>query len=161
MLLELRFLCFRTYAGCRVGEVTEETREVGGRPVRVWGWPYRTLEGHVEQGEMSWEVWKWLDSGHVEFRIHSYSRLTVAANSFTRLGMRLIGQRERRRYLTSACRRIAQLTVAGLRGRHPAGAQARQPGLGARQIHAAPSETGGHRRPDQAVTARRAAGRPR
>jgi uncharacterized protein (UPF0548 family) len=125
MLLELRFLFFRTYAGCRVGEVTDETRMIDRRPVRVWGWPYRTLEGHVEQGEMSWEVWKWLDTGDVEFRIHSYSRLTAAANPFTRLAMRLVGQRERRRYLSSACRRIGQLTVDGLRGRHPAGAQAR------------------------------------
>jgi uncharacterized protein (UPF0548 family) len=125
MLLELRFLCFRTYAGCRVGEITDHMRAVGGRPVRVWGWPYRTLEGHVEQGEMSWEVWKWLDTGDVEFRIHAYSRLTWAANPLTRLAMRLLGQRERRRYLSSACRRIGQLTVEGLRGRHPAGAQAR------------------------------------
>jgi uncharacterized protein (UPF0548 family) len=117
MLLELRFLCFRTYAGCRVGEITDETRAVAGRPVRVWGWPYRTLEGHVEQGEMAWEIWKWLDTGELEFRIHSYSRLTDAANPFTRLGVRLIGQRQRRRYLSSACRRLAQLTAEGLRSR--------------------------------------------
>jgi uncharacterized protein (UPF0548 family) len=125
MLLELRFLFFRSYSGCRVGEITDETRAVDGRPVRVWGWPYRTLEGHVEQGEMSWEVWKWLDTGEVEFRIHSYSRLTRAANPFTRLGMRLIGQRERNRYLSSACKRMASLTAEGLGGRHPAGAEAR------------------------------------
>ncbi|HEY7620949.1 MAG TPA: DUF1990 family protein [Solirubrobacteraceae bacterium] len=124
MLLELRFLWFRTYAGCRVGDLIDETREVDGRPVRVWGWPYRTLEGHVEQGEMSWEVWKWLDTGEIEFRIHSYSRPTGTPNPFTRLGMRLFGQRERRRYLSSAGRRIAQLTADGLSGRHPAGAQA-------------------------------------
>jgi uncharacterized protein (UPF0548 family) len=117
MLLELRFLFLRTYAGCRVGRITDEERVVDGRRVRVWGWPYRTLEGHVEQGEMSWEVWKWLDTGEVQFRIHSYSRLTGAPNPLTRLGMRLIGQRERHRYLSSAGRRIAQLTVTALRGR--------------------------------------------
>lgn len=125
MLLELRFLVFRTYAGCRVGEVTDEERRVDGRPVRVWGWPYRTLEGHAEQGEMSWEVWKWLDTGEVQFRIHSYARLTGAPNPFTRLGMRLIGQRERHRYLSGAGKRMARLTAEGLRGRHPAGAEAR------------------------------------
>jgi uncharacterized protein (UPF0548 family) len=125
MLLELRFLFFRTYAGCRVGKITDEARDVAGRPVRVWGWPYRTLEGHIEQGEMSWEVWKWLDTGRVEFRIHSYSRLTEAANPFTRLGIRLVGQHERHRYLSTACRRVAQLTADGVRGRHPAGARAR------------------------------------
>jgi hypothetical protein len=44
-----------------------------------------------------------------------------ARNPFTILGVRLFGQHERRRYLTSACRRIAHLTREGLRGRHPAG----------------------------------------
>jgi uncharacterized protein (UPF0548 family) len=126
MLLELRFLFFRTYAGCRVGEITDETREVNSRPVRAWGWQYRTLEGHVEQGEMSWEVWKWLDTGDVEFHIHSYSRPSGAANPFTRLGMRLIGQRQRHRYLSSACKRMARLTGEGVRGRHPAGARAQE-----------------------------------
>src|ERR1041384_1446218 len=92
MLLELRFLVFRTYVGCRVGEITDVERAVDHRPVRVWGWPYGTLEGHVEQGEMSWEVWKWLDTGEVEFRIHSYSRLSATASPVLRVGMRLFGQ---------------------------------------------------------------------
>jgi uncharacterized protein (UPF0548 family) len=122
MLLELRFLrIFHTYAGCRVGRITDERRTVDGRPVWVWGWPYQTLEGHIEQGEMHWQVWKWLDSGEVEFHIHSYSRMVGGGNPFTVLGVRLFGQRERRRYLSSACRRIAELTAEALRGRHPAG----------------------------------------
>src|SRR3954454_22944206 len=121
MLLELRFMGLRTYAGCRVGRVADEERVVDGRPVRVWGWPYQTLEGHIEQGEMSWEVWKWLDTGEVQFRIHSYSRMVGSKNPFMILGVRLFGQHERRRDLTSACRRIAHLTEEGLRGRHPAG----------------------------------------
>jgi len=124
MLLELRFLVSRTFGGCRVGAVTDERREVDGRPVQVWGWPYRTLEGHIEQGEMAWEVWKWLDTGEVQFRVHSYSRLVGARNPFTVAGVRLFGQRERRRYLTSACRRMRELTEQGLRGEHPAGEEA-------------------------------------
>jgi uncharacterized protein (UPF0548 family) len=125
MLLELRFNAFRTFAGCRVGRVSDERRTVRGRPVQVWGWPYGTLAGHIEQGEMSWEVWKWLDTGEVEFRIHSYSRMAGGGNPVTRLGFRLFGQRERRRYLTSAGRRIRELTEEGLRGEHPAGDEAR------------------------------------
>jgi len=121
MLLELRFLWFRTFGGCRVGQVTDEQRDVDGRPVQVWGWPYQTLEGHIEQGEMSWEVWKWLDTGEVQFRVHSYSRLVGAGNPLTVVGVRLFGQRERRRYLTSACRRMRELTIQALRGEHPAG----------------------------------------
>src|SRR3954447_25615037 len=121
MLLELRFMGLHSYAGCRVGPVKDEERMVDGRPVRVWGWPYQTLEGHLEQGEMSWEVWKWMDTGEVQFRIHSYSRLVGSKNPFMVIGVRLVGQHERRRYLTSACERIARLTREGLEGRHPAG----------------------------------------
>jgi uncharacterized protein (UPF0548 family)/uncharacterized membrane protein len=127
MLLELRFLVFRTYAGCRIGDVTDESRDVDGRPVHVWGWPYRTLEGHVEEGQMAWEVWKWLDTGEVEFRIHSYSRFVGASNPFTAVGVKLFGQRQRRRYLSGACLRMAGLTQAALRGEHPAGARAGRP----------------------------------
>src|SRR5690606_39087867 len=42
MLLELRFLVFHTFVGCRVGRVTDERRTVEGGPVHVWGWPYQT-----------------------------------------------------------------------------------------------------------------------
>jgi uncharacterized protein (UPF0548 family) len=125
MLLEMKFLAFRTFGGCRVGRVTDERRTVEGRPVQVWGWPYQTLEGHIEQGEMSWEVWKWLDTGEVQFRVHSYSRMVASRNPFTLAGVRLFGQRERRRYLMAACRRVHELTVEALRGEHPAGAEAR------------------------------------
>jgi uncharacterized protein (UPF0548 family) len=117
MLLELRFLVFRTYVGCRVEGVTDEQRTLDGRDVRIWGWPYRTLEGHIEQGQMAWEVWKWLDSGEVQFRIHSYSRFAGARNPFTALGMKLFGRRRRHRYLSTACRRMAELTRDALPGR--------------------------------------------
>jgi uncharacterized protein (UPF0548 family) len=121
MLLELKFMGLHSYAGCRVGRVVDEERDVDGRPVRIWGWPYQTLEGQLEQGEMSWEVWKFKDTGDVQFRIHSYSRLVGSANPFVVFGLKLFGQHERRRYLTTACKRIARLTEEGLQGRHPAG----------------------------------------
>ncbi len=114
MLLEIRFLFVRLRVGCRVGDVTDEVRTENGRPVRVWGWAYRTLEGHVEQGQMSWEVWKWLDTGEVQFRIHSYSRTARDANPIVTLGFKLIGQGQRRRYLSSACRRMAGMTAAAV-----------------------------------------------
>ena len=118
MLLQLRFWFFRLHAGCRVGDVTDEERREDGRPVRVWGWAYRTLEGHIEQGQMSWEVWKWLDTGEVQFRIHSYSRNAENVNPILNLGFKLIGQRERRRYLTTACDRMERFTREALeRGR--------------------------------------------
>jgi uncharacterized protein (UPF0548 family) len=122
MLLEIRFGPIRLHAGCRTGEITDEEREVDGRPVRVWGWPYRTLAGHIEQGEMNWEVWKWLDTGEVEFHVHSFSRNARRIHPILNLGFRLVGQRERRRYLNKACERMAQLTAAALRDAPAAGA---------------------------------------
>ena len=75
----------------------ERTRKVGGRDARVWGWNYRTLEGHVEIGQMDWEVWKWLDDGHVEFRVHAVSRPALIPNPIVRLGFHLLRDRERER----------------------------------------------------------------
>jgi uncharacterized protein (UPF0548 family) len=47
---------------------------VDGRRARVFGWFYRTLEGHFEEGQMNYELWKWMDSGEVFFRLHAVSR---------------------------------------------------------------------------------------
>ena len=63
MLLQIRFAGLRFHVGVRVGDVYEETRELDGRPARVFGWSYSTLEGHFEQGRMHYEVWKWLETG--------------------------------------------------------------------------------------------------
>ncbi|MFD7780744.1 DUF1990 family protein [Streptomyces sp. NPDC059753] len=45
----------------------DETRGCGGSESRVWGWSYQTLEGHLEQGELTYEVVKRLRTGAVEF----------------------------------------------------------------------------------------------
>ena len=100
--------------GVRVGEVYEETRDVAGRQVRVWGWNYRTLRGHVEAGQMDWEVWKWLDSGAVEFRVHSVSRTALIVNPLVWIGYHLLRKRERRAFLESTRRRMRALTDAAL-----------------------------------------------
>jgi uncharacterized protein (UPF0548 family) len=106
MLLEARFFGLRFSFGVRVGGVRDETREISGRQVRVWGWSYRTLEGHLEAGQMDYEVWKWLDSGEVEFRVHRFVRPARIANPLVRLGFRLFARR--------ACQRMALLTAAEL-----------------------------------------------
>ncbi|HEV2075768.1 MAG TPA: DUF1990 family protein [Thermoleophilaceae bacterium] len=114
MLLELRFLGLRFHVGVRVGGVRDETRDVGGRAVRIWGWSYRTLQGHLEMGEMDYEVWKWLDTGEVQFRIHRFSRPADIPNPLVRLGFRLFGRREQIRFVRRACERMARLTEAEL-----------------------------------------------
>jgi uncharacterized protein (UPF0548 family) len=95
--------------------VYEETRTSDGRKTHVWGWSYATLEGHLEQGEMSWEVQKWLDTGEVEFRIRAYSRRAQIENPLTRLGFRLVGRREQLRFARNTCARMRKLTEAAIR----------------------------------------------
>jgi uncharacterized protein (UPF0548 family) len=112
MLLQARFWGLRFYFGVRVGGVRDEVRDLGGRPVRVWGWSYRTLQGHLEMGQMDYEVWKWLDDGAVEFRIHVASRPGRIPNPILRLGFRLFGRREQVRFANRACRRMADLLCA-------------------------------------------------
>jgi uncharacterized protein (UPF0548 family) len=111
MLLEGRFLGLRFYFGCRVGGVNDETRIIDRRAVRVWGWNYRTLQGHLEMGQMDYEVWKWLDSGEVEFRIHAVSKPAHIPNSLIRLGFRLFGRPMQVWFARRACQRMARLTA--------------------------------------------------
>lgn len=56
MLLEGRFFGLRFYLGVRITGVIDEERDAGDGPVRVWGWWYQTLQGHLEQGRLSYEV---------------------------------------------------------------------------------------------------------
>jgi uncharacterized protein (UPF0548 family) len=122
MVLELRALgVFHLYVGVRVGEVYERTPRIGQRPVRVWGWNYRTLEGHVEMGQMDWEVWKWLDSGDVEFRVHSVSRDAPIANPIVALGFRLLRSHERMLFLDSTKLRMRKFVELALRDRNDGG----------------------------------------
>jgi uncharacterized protein (UPF0548 family) len=115
MLLQLRTLkLLRIYVGVRVGDVYEEERQVDGRPLRVFGWYYRTLRGHVEQGQMNWEVQKWLDSGEVAFHVHSVSRPAKDRNLIIRVGFRLLRGRERALFLDSTNRRMREFTELGL-----------------------------------------------
>jgi uncharacterized protein (UPF0548 family) len=109
MLLEARFLGLRFRFGVRVAGVVDETCKADGRPVRVWGWSYRTLQGHLEMGQMDYEVWKWLDSGEVEFRIHVVSRPARIPNPIVRLGFRIFGRRQQVRFARRACERMACL----------------------------------------------------
>jgi uncharacterized protein (UPF0548 family) len=109
MLLEVRFWGLRFPVGVRVGAVIDETRVVDGRDVRVWGWGYGTLQGHLEVGQMDYEVWKWLETGAVEFRVHVVSRPGRIPNPIVRLGFRLFGRREQVRFARRSCERMALL----------------------------------------------------
>ena len=123
MLLELRALgLVSVYVGVRVCEVWNGDQDRGGRRARVFGWAYRTLEGHVEQGEMGWQVWKWLDTGEVEFHARAVSRTAPISNPVIWTGFHLLKRYERRLYLNSTDRRMRELTARALREESPADA---------------------------------------
>ncbi len=114
MLLEIRYVGMRFLVGVRIELVFDETREIDRRPVRVWGWAYRTLEGHLERGQMDYQVWKWLDTGGVEFRIHAVSEIAEIANPFVSIGFRLLGRREQVKFARECGARMVRLTQASV-----------------------------------------------
>ncbi len=119
MLLEVRFYGLRFRFGVRIGGVVDETRKVDGRDVRVWGWNYQTLQGHLEMGQMDYEVWKWIDSGEVEFHTCRFSRHATVGNPLVRLGLHLFGRRMQVKFAHRACERVAMLTAAAIDGSGP------------------------------------------
>jgi uncharacterized protein (UPF0548 family) len=114
ILLEARFLVLRFHLGVRIGEVVDESRVVDGRDVNVWGWNYRTLEGHFEAGQLDYELWRFQDTGAVEFRMHRVVRPARIPNPIVRLGFFLFGRGEQVRFTHLACRRMVRLTEAAL-----------------------------------------------
>jgi uncharacterized protein (UPF0548 family) len=117
MLLEGRFFGLRFYFGVRVTGVIDEERDAGDGPERVWGWCYQTLEGHLEQGRLSYEVIKHLTTGQVAFRVAGYSRPAPIGNPVVRLGFALFGRRTQRRFYRNIQVRITDLVGGAQRGR--------------------------------------------
>lgn len=119
MLLEGRFFGLRFYLGVRVTGVVDEARGSGDLTERVWGWSYQTLEGHLEQGRLSYEVIKNLASGEVTFRISGYSRRAPVPNPVIRWGFRLFGRWTQERFYRAIQRRMRDLVQAAQRGEPP------------------------------------------
>ncbi len=126
MLLTIRFWGLRFRAGVRIGEVYEDTLQLDGREVLVFGWSYRTLEGHFEQGQMHYELWKWLDTGDVEFHLRAVSRPAETGPLLARTGFRLFGRSHQLRFYRQVCRRIKRLTEAQLETDRAATSRSRQ-----------------------------------
>jgi uncharacterized protein (UPF0548 family) len=153
MLLRLQALgVAHLFAGVRVGEVYERTQQIAGRTAWVWGWNYRTLEGHVEMGQMDWEAWKWLDDGRVEFRVHAVSRAAHIPNPIIRLGFHVLRGPERRAFLESTKRRMLRFTELALARADPhstiraaAAAATARPGRDVKAAHDALAQSLGRR----------------
>lgn len=119
MLLEGRFFRLRFYLGVRVTAVIDETRGTGAAAEQVWGWSYQTLDGHLEQGRLSYEVRKNLASGEVTFRVSGYSRRAPIGNPVIRWGFRAFGRWTQERFYRAVQHRMRSLVEAAGRGIPP------------------------------------------
>lgn len=144
MLLEGRFWGLRFDMGVRVTSVIDEVRGTGDAAQRVWGWRYRTLRGHLEEGELAYEVIKALRTGEVRFRISGYSRRAPISNPVVRAGFLAFGRMTQRRFYRASANRLAQLTQAELHGMPPVTPQVMS--SAGRVLVVAPSRTGPLRR---------------
>lgn len=94
MLLEGRFYGLRFYMGVRISDVIDDAHD--GQ--RVWGWAYRTLQGHLERGQVTYLVIKHKDSGLIEFVVSGYSQVSPNLGRLTRVGWTLFGRRTQLRF---------------------------------------------------------------
>jgi uncharacterized protein (UPF0548 family) len=108
MLLEGRFLGLSFMLGVRVVATVDETTELDGRPARVWGWSYATLQGHLEMGRLDYAVVKLCDTGEVQFRLHAVSRPARIPNPVVRVGFRIFGRSLQERFARTAGERMAR-----------------------------------------------------
>lgn len=129
MLLEGRFCGLRFYLGVRVTGVVDETRDTGDGPERVWGWCYQTLQGHLEQGRLTYEVIKNLATGQVTFRVAGYSRPAPIPNPVIRSGFRVFGRWAQERFYRNIQQRMYRLVQAAQQGRPLPGPAERADGL--------------------------------
>ncbi|WP_300018843.1 DUF1990 family protein [Pseudonocardia sp.] len=111
LLLEGRFLRMRFLLGVRITESHDDLRAGPNGPERVVGWSYQTLQGHLEQGRLTYEIVKEIDTGRVTFRIDAYSRQAPIANPVLRLGFSVFGRANQLRFYRSATRRLRALAT--------------------------------------------------
>jgi uncharacterized protein (UPF0548 family) len=114
MLLRGRFLGLEFPFGVRISRAFDETRDTPEGPLRIWGYSYRTLEHHFERGQITFMVGKYLDSGRILFRIHSYSQRAHIPNALYRAGFRLFGRRLQARFTRTALDRTRDHVEARL-----------------------------------------------
>ncbi len=119
MLLVGRFYGLRFPMGVRVGGVVDGPDGRDSAPVHRFAWHYRTLEGHLERGQMDYEVVKFLEDGRIEFRIAAYSQRAQIGNPIVRTGFALFGRATQARFYTRALQRMRTLTADGAVGTPP------------------------------------------
>lgn len=114
MLLTAKFLWMTFELPVRVTRVLDDVRATDRGPEQRWGYSYQTLAGHLERGEITFEVAKLLDSGAVHFRINSFSQTGHIANVIHRIGFRMVGRRLQRRFAEESLRNMRTLVISSL-----------------------------------------------
>lgn len=115
MVLRAQFLGFTFLFGVRVVDVVDEPhRATPAGPEQVWGYGYRTLEGHFERGQIDFSIHKNLATGAVQFRIHAVSQKGTIRNPFYWLGFKLFGRMLQRRFSRQSLVRMRRLVAEAL-----------------------------------------------
>jgi len=112
MLLIGRLCGMRFPMGVRVSGVFDGLDVIYGEPVQRFAWHYRTLDGHLERGQMNYEVVKYLNDGRVEFRMAAYSQRGPITNPVTFVGFMLFGRALQLRFYAHAVKRMLHFTAA-------------------------------------------------
>jgi len=119
MVLRARFLWINFYFGVRIVDVVDADAQPSlAGPERVWGYGYRTLEGHFERGQINFSIHKNLATGVVQFRIHAVSQKGAIRNPFYWLGFKVFGSMLQRRFARQSLARMRRLVAEALA--HPA-----------------------------------------
>lgn len=111
MLLTASFLWMRFELPVRVSRVIDDSRTGPHGVERVWGYSYQTLAGHLERGEITFEIIKSISTGAVRFRIHSFSQTGHIPNILHRIGFRIVGRHLQEKFARESLENM-QLLVA-------------------------------------------------
>lgn len=112
MLMKARFAGITFFFGVRITRVIDERKkDESGAEIQAWGYAYRTLKGHFEIGEITFEVWKNLGSGEVSFHIEAYSKPDRIPNLFHRLGFKVFGRPLQRYFSRSSIARMQKIAA--------------------------------------------------
>ncbi|MVN74739.1 DUF1990 family protein [Hymenobacter sp. HMF4947] len=130
MVLRAQFLGFTFLFGVQVVDVVAEAAcptPTGAE--QVWGYGYRTLEGHFERGQINFSIHKNLVTGAVDFRIHAVSQKGTIRNPFYWLGFKVFGRMLQRRFARQSLLRMRRLVAEALT-QSPAPAQTKPAAVG-------------------------------
>ena len=114
MLLTATYLWMTFELPVRVSRVIDSRREAPGGEEQAWGYSYQTLAGHLERGEITFEIIKTLGTGAVRFRIASFSQTNHIPNLIHRIGFRFVGRRLQARFAVESLQNMQRLVLQSL-----------------------------------------------